>query len=167
PAFADAYFNRAMVLSSRASYKLAVDDLLNAVRFKPQDPEAHRWLGEIYEKKFEDRIILAMDHYEKYIDLGGADNTIRDKVRIWKDFKRQIPAPSPEPSGKVPTAEDERKAQEMHLKGLELLRNPDKTEAVKTFEELLATYGHTKYVQGRLQALQAAVAAFKKKDAPK
>jgi tetratricopeptide (TPR) repeat protein len=167
PAFADAYFNRAMILSSRAQFKLAVDDLLNAVRFKPQDPEAHRWLGELYEKKFEDRIVLAMEHYEKYVDLGGTDPTIREKVRVWKDFKRTIPAPSPESSNRPSTPEEERKAQELHSKGLELLKNPDKHEAVKTFEELLSTYGHTKYVQGKLQALQAVVAAFKKKDAPK
>jgi tetratricopeptide (TPR) repeat protein len=167
PAYADAYFNRAMVLSSRAQYKLAVDDLLNAVRFKPQDAEAHRWLGELYEKKFEDRIILAMEHYEKYVDLGGIDPGVREKVRIWKDFKKQMPQPAPEPSGRASTPEDERKAQELHVKGLELLRNPDKTEAVKAFEDLLTAYGHTKYVQGKLQAIQAAVAAFKKKDAPK
>src|SRR6185503_6886937 len=30
PAYADAYFNRAMILSSRAQYKAAVDDLMNA-----------------------------------------------------------------------------------------------------------------------------------------
>jgi tetratricopeptide (TPR) repeat protein len=167
PAYADAYFNRAMVLSSRAQYKLAIDDLLNAVRFKPQDAEAHRWLGELYEKKFEDRIVLAMEHYEKYVDLGGNDPAVRDKVRIWKDFKKTIPAPSPEPSGRAPTAEDERKAQELHAKALDLLRNPDKNEAVKAFEELLSGYGHTKYVQSKLQAIQAAVAAFKKKEAPK
>src|SRR6185295_11758345 len=84
PAYADAYFNRAMLLSSRAQYKQAVDDLLNAVRFKPQDPEAHLSLGEIYENKFEDRMVLAMDHYEKYVDLGGTSGTVREKVRLWK-----------------------------------------------------------------------------------
>lgn len=167
PAYADAYFNRAMVLCSRAQYKLAVDDLLNAVRFNPHDPEAHRWLGDLYEKKFEDRIILAMEHYEKYIDLGGFDSTIREKVRVWKDFKKQIPAGSPEPTNKIPTAEDERKAVELHAKALDQLKNPDKSEAVKSFEELLAGYGHTKYVQSKLTAIQAAISAFKKKDAPK
>ncbi|HZE95778.1 MAG TPA: tetratricopeptide repeat protein [Planctomycetota bacterium] len=167
PAYADAYFNRAMLFSSKAQYKLAVDDLLNAVRFKPRDPEAHLWLGELYEKKFVDSILLAMDHYEKYVDLGGTDTSVREKVRIWKDFKKQIPAITPEPTSRVPTAEDERKAQELHSKALDLLKNPDKAEAVKAFEELLGTYGHTKYVQSKLQALQAVVAAFKKKDAPK
>jgi len=168
PAFADAYFNRAMILSSRAQYKLAADDLLNAVRFNPQDPEAHRWLGELYEKKFEDRIVLAMEHYEKYVDLGGTDPTIREKARLWKELRKQITAPSPEPTtNRAPTLEEEHKAQELHAKGLELLKNPDKAEAVKTFEQLLSAYGHTKYVQGKLQALQAVVAAFKKKDAPK
>lgn len=169
PAYADAFFNRAMILCSRAQYKLAADDLLNAIRFKPQDPEPHRWLGEIYELKFEDRIVSAMEHYEKYADLGGSNLAVREKVRVWKDFKKQASTTSPEPSTapRHPTAEDERKAQELHQKGLELLRNPDKREAVAVFEQVLKDYGHTKYVQARLQALQAAVAAFKKKDAPK
>ena len=63
--------------------------------------------------------------------------------------------------------EEEKKAAELHLKALELLKEPDKSEAVKVMEELLKTYGHTKYVQEKARALQAAVAAFKKKDAPK
>ena len=167
PAYSDAYFNRAMILSSRAQYRLAVDDLLNAIRFNTQDPEAHRWLGEIYEKKFEDRLLLAMEHYEKYIDLGGNDAGIREKVRIWKDFRKQMPGVSPEGTLRAPTPEEEKKAQELHMKGLELLKNPDKSEAVKIFEDLLAHYGHTKYVQSKVQALAAAIAAFKKKDAPK
>jgi tetratricopeptide (TPR) repeat protein len=167
PAYADAYFNRAMILCSRAQYRPAVDDLLNAVRYNPQDPEAHRWLGEIYEKKFEDRLLLAMEHYEKYIDLGGSDGGVREKVRIWKEFRKQLPGMSPDGTLRPPTAEDEKKAQELHVKGLELLKNPDKTEAIKAFEELIAHYGNTKYVQSKLQALQAVIAAFKKKDAPK
>lgn len=167
PAYADAYFNRAMVYCSKAQYKPAVDDLLNAVRFKPRDPEPHLWLGELYEKKFMDSLLLAMDHYEKYIDLGGTDGTVREKVKIWKDFRRQVPAATPEPAAKVPTPEDERKAQELHVKALQQLQNPDKTEAVKSFEDLLASYGHTKYVRAKLTAIQAAISAFKKKDAPK
>jgi len=167
PAYADAYFNRAMILASRAQYKAAIDDLLNAVRFNPQDPEAHRWLGELYERKFEDRIILAMEHYEKYIDLGGSDPVVREKVRIWKDFKKQLPPGTPQPTSRIPTPEDEKKAQALHAKALELLKNPDKGEAVKAFEELLSSFGHTKYVQSKLQALQAVIAAFRKKDAPK
>ena len=170
PAFADAYFNRAMILSSRAQYKAAIDDLMNASRFNPRDAEAHLWMGEIYEKKFEDRIVLAMDHYEKYVDLGGADATAREKVRVWKDFRKQQslnPAPVPPPSNKIPTAEDESKAAELHQKALELLKQPDKSAAVKAMEDLLVTYGHTKYVQEKAKALQAAISIFKKKDAPK
>ena len=170
PAYADAYFNRAMILSSRAQYKAAVDDLMNASRFNPRDAEAHFWMGEIYEKKFEDRIVLAMDHYEKYVDLGGTDGLVREKVRVWKDFRKQqsaAPTPLPPPSSKVPTTEEESKAAELHKKALELLKQPDKSEAVKAMEELLVTYGHTKYVQEKAKALQAAVSIFKKKDAPK
>lgn len=170
PAFADAYFNRAMILSSRAQFKPAVDDLLNAARFNPRDPEPHLWMGEIYEKKFEDRIVLAMDHYEKYVDLGGTDGAAREKVRAWKEFRKQVspaPAGTPPPPSKAPTAEDESKAAQLHQKALELLKQPDKSDAVKAMEELLSSYGHTKYVQEKAKALQAAISIFKKKDAPK
>ena len=170
PAYADAYFNRAMILSSRAQFKAAIDDLLNAARFSPRDPEPHLWMGEIYEKKFEDRIVLAMDHYEKYVDLGGADSVAREKVRVWKEFRKQAaaaPAPVPPPSSKNPTPEEEAKAADLHQKALDLLKQPDKTAAVKAMEELLTTYGHTKYVQEKAKALQAAISIFKKKDAPK
>jgi len=170
PAYADAYFNRAMVLSSRAQFKQAIDDLLNASRFKPNDPEPHVCMGELYETKFEDRIVLAMEHYEKYVDLGGTDSAVREKVRVWKDFKKQsaVPesAPAPAPA-RAPTSEEENKAAELHLKALDLLKNPDKSQAVAMLEELLTKYGHTKYVQEKARALQAAVSAFKKKDAPK
>jgi len=170
PAFADAYYNRAMILSSRAQYKQAVDDLMNCARFNPRDPEPELWMGEIYEKKFEDRIILAMDHYEKYVDKGGLDATAREKVRVWKEFRKQqsaAPVPTLPPPTKAPTAEDESKAAELHQKALELLKQPDKSAAVKAMEDLLVSYGHTKYVQEKAKALQAAISIFKKKDAPK
>jgi hypothetical protein len=169
PAYADAYFNRAMILSSRAQYKPALDDLMNAVRFNPRDADSHLWMAELYEKKFEDRIIQAMEHYEKYVDLGGTDPVAREKVRVWKDFKKQTaaPAPLPPPSNKIPTAEEESKAAELHQRALDLLKQPDKTEAVMAMEELLTSYGHTKYVKEKAKALQAAISIFKKKDAPK
>ena len=170
PAFADAYFNRAVLLASRAQFKQAIDDLLNAARFKPRDPEPHRCMGELYESKFEDRIVLAMEHYEKYVDLGGTDSTVREKVRVWKDFKKQaaVPesAPTPPPA-RAPTSEEEATAAQLHQKMLTLMNNPDKTEAVAAAQDLLTKYGHTKYVQDKARALQAFVSAFKKKDAPK
>ena len=170
PAYADAYFNRAMLLSSRAQFKQAIDDLLNAARFKPNDPEPHLYMGELYEAKFEDRMPHAMEHYEKYVDLGGTDPVVREKVRIWKEYKKQSAVPEsapPRPPSRAPTSEEENKAAELHVKALDLLKNPDKGPAVALMEELLTKYGHTKYVQEKSRALQAAVSAFKKKDAPK
>jgi len=166
PSYADAYFNRAMVLASRAQYKLAVEDLLSAIRFNPQDPDSHRWLGTLYELKFEDRLLSAMDHYEKYVDLGGTDPVIREKVRVWKESRRAASA-IPQAARKPATPEDERKAAEMHARAMELLGMPDKTEAVQMLENLLSTYGNTKYVQEKMSALQAVISTFKKRGAPK
>lgn len=171
PSYADAYFNRAMILSSRAQYKLAVEDLLNASRWKPNDPDAHLYLARLYETKFEDRTALAMDHYEKYTDLGGIDAQAREKARVWKDFKKQAATPAtpgaPVPSSKKSTPEDERKAMELHGKALELLEKSDRIEAGKALEELIGSYGHTKYVQDKSQGLRVLLGTLKKKDTPK
>jgi len=166
PSYADAYFNRAMVLASRAQYKLAVEDLLSAIRYNPRDQDSHRWLGNLYELKFEDRLLSAMDHYEKYVDLGGTDPVIREKVRTWKESRKAMSAVPP-PVHKPATPEDERKAAEIHARAMELLAMPDKTEALQLLENLLSTYGNTKYVQEKLGALQAVISTFKKRGPPK
>lgn len=167
PAYGDAYFNRAMVLASRAQYKRAVDDLINAARYNSNDPEIHRWLGDLYDQKFEDRTTAAMEHYEKYLDLGGTDPNIREKVKAWKDSKKLAPS-ARGPNTKPPTAEDEVKAGELHARAMDvLLHQPDKTEALQILETLLTTYANTKYVQERMKALQAALSTFKGKGVPK
>lgn len=167
--YADAYFNRAMILSSRAQYKPAAEDLLNAVRYKPRDPDAHLYLGRIYETKFEERVPLAMDHYEKYADLGGTDADAREKAKLWKELKKQTANPQIPvlPSTKPATAEDEIKAAELHKKVLELLEKNNRAEAAKALEELVGAYGNTKYVQEKAQGLRVLLGTLKKKDMPK
>ena len=161
PAYGDAYFNRAMVFSSRAKFKQAAEDLLNAVRYKPKDPEAHLWLGRLYEEKFEDRMTSAMDHYEKYVDLGGTDTDVREKVKVWKELKKQMATPS-----KAPTADDEKKAEELHETFKRAFAAGRKDEAVKAVEELVSKYGHTQFVQKRAREMNALLNAIRK-DAPK
>jgi Flp pilus assembly protein TadD len=158
PAFADAYFNRAMLLASRARYKDAVEDLLNASRYQPRDPEPHLWLGRIYEEKLEGRVVAAMEHYEKYADLGGSDPAVREKVRLWKELRSQVvPAPA-----RDPTAEDEKKAEELHEGFKKLFAADRKDEALKAVEELVSKYGHTRYVRERVAQFQALLNALKK-----
>jgi len=159
PAYADAYFNRAMVLSSRAQYRQAAEDLLNTIRFRPSDPEPHLWLGRLYEERFENKVPEALDHFEKYVDLGGTDPETREKVRVWKELKKQAAQPPP---GKVPTAEDEKKAQELHETFKKLFASGQKDEAIKAIEMLVAQYGHTKYVQERQREFNALLNALKK-----
>lgn len=169
PMYGDAFFNRAMLLCSRAQYKPAAEDLLNAIRCKPRDPDAHLYLGRLYETKFEERAPLAMDHYEKYADLGGTDAEAREKARLWKDLKKQTASPQVPPPAptKTATAEDEKKAAELHGKALELLEKNNRPEAAKILEELLGAYGNTKYVQEKSQGLKVLLGTLKKKDTPK
>jgi tetratricopeptide (TPR) repeat protein len=165
--YAEAYFNRAMILASRAQYKLAVEDFLCAARYAPSDPEPHRWLGDLYEHKFEDRAPTAMEHFQRYLDLGGRDADIRDKVRTWKELNKLASAVL-HPPAKAPTPEEELKAGELHAHAMELLAQQDKTEGLKVLETLVTEYGHTKYVQEKMSALQALLKAFgKQRGAPK
>jgi tetratricopeptide (TPR) repeat protein len=165
--YSEAYYNRAMILASRAQYKSAVSDLLSVVQFSPQDPEPHRWLGDLYETKFEDRTLKAMEHYEKYVDLGGTDPGIREKVRGWKELRKKAAPPSPPTSLKPATAEDELKAAELHSRAMELIQKPDKAEALTILDSLLTTYSNTKYVQEKMRALQALLSVYRRKDAQK
>ncbi len=157
PAYADAYFNRAMVLSSRAQFKQAVEDLLSAARFKPKDPEAHLWLGRLYEEKFERRIVAAMDHYEKYVELGGTDAEAHEKVKAWKELKGQMAAPD-----KTSTPDEEKKAEELHESFKSSFAAGDKAEAMKAVEELVTQYGHTQFVQRRAREMNALLNALRK-----
>jgi tetratricopeptide (TPR) repeat protein len=161
PALADAYFNRAMLLASRGQYKPAAEDLLNAIKYKDRDPEPHFHLARIYEEKFEERLSAAMDHYEKYADLGGTDPEVREKVRLWKQLKAQAGAPST----KAPTPEEEKKAGELHEEFKRLFAANKKDEALKAVEELVTKYGHTQFVQRRARELNVLLDALKK--APK
>jgi tetratricopeptide (TPR) repeat protein len=157
----DAYYNRAMLYSSRASYRQAAEDLLSVVRLKPQDPEPHFAIAQLYEQKFEDMIPQAMDHYEKYVDLGGRDRDAREKARQWKELKKANAA-----IPKAPTDEDEKKAQELHVQAMALMKDEKPVEALKVFEQLLSSYGRTGYVQGRLPGFKLIMESLKAK-APK
>lgn len=159
PSFGDAYFNRAMVRMSLAQYKAAADDLRHASKFKPQDPEPHLLLGRMYEHKFEDMGILALQHYDQYVELGGREPDIVEKVRVWREISRKPAAPT---GAKGPAPEDEEKAKKLHEEAMRLFRDEKKEEAAKLLDALLTTYGETKYVQSQKGPLQALRNAFKK-----
>ena len=160
PAYADAYYNRAMLHSSRARYKQAARDLMNAVRFNTADPEAHLVLGRLYEEKFEGRRIDALQHYEKYVDLGGDDPKIRENVALWKQLNQKSEAPAP--TGKTPTPKDEEEAARLHQTFATRMKENDRNEALRALQELLTKYGHTRYVARQERYFKAILRAFEK-----
>jgi tetratricopeptide (TPR) repeat protein len=160
PAFGKAYFNRAMVFASRAQFRAAAEDLLNACQYDAKNAEAHLQLGRLYEEKFEDRGIAALEHYDRYAELGGRDAATLDKVRAWREIKKQA-APAVPPS-KAPTVDDEKKAAELHDEFKRLFRENKKAEALKLIETLLGQYGGTAYVRERAREFSALLAALKK-----
>ena len=143
PAFTDAIFNRAMIYMSRAQYRLAAEELLRVIDLNKQDPEPHLILGQLYESRFEDRQVAANDHFEQYVDLGGRDEAIKERVKLWKELKKRIPAAPTKP----PTPEDEKKAAELHENFKRLIGDGQRSEAIKALEELVSKYANTQYVQ--------------------
>ncbi len=157
PTFADAYFSRAMLHASRANYSAAVSDLLVCARYSPRDPEPHLVLGELYEAKYENQVPLAMKHYDEYTKLGGTNEAVKQKVALWKQL-----AASAETPKKNATADDEKKAQELHEQ-FKLLYPQKEKEAFQAIEELATKYSHTKYFQKYATALTALYNALKEK----
>jgi len=158
PGFADALFNRAMVYISRAMYRQAAEDLLRVIDLKKTDPEPHLVLAQLYDTRFDDRKVAANDHYEQYVDLGGMDEPIRERVKLWKELKKQMASAQ---KAKPATADDEKKAAELHEK-FKALFISDRTAALQAIEELLAKYSHTQYVQQRARELNALLVSLKK-----
>lgn len=164
PAYGRAYFNRAMIHASRAQFRAAAEDLLSACQYDARNPEPHLQLARIYEEKFEDRGIAALEHYEKYADLGGRDAAALEKVRAWREVKKSMAPPRGAPPGPKPPPgpDDEKKAAELHDEFKRHFREGRRSEALKAVESLLGTYGHTAYVRERSREFGALLNALKK-----
>ncbi len=160
PAYYEAYFNRAMLAMKFAKFREAVGDLLQCCQLRPKESEPHLLVAKVYEEKFEDRQVQALDHYEKYVELGGSDDEVREKVRKWRELKKSL-APVPTPAAAPrPTADDEKAAADLHAKALEQVKAGKKAEAAASLRELLEKHGKTKYVKEREKQLQVLLKAF-------
>ncbi len=162
PAYGKAYFNRAMIFASRANFRAAAEDLNNACLYDARNPEPFLQLGRIYEEKFEGMGVAALERYDKYAELGGRDPATLDKVRAWRELKKQA-APAPGTAPKPATVDDEKKAAALHEDFKKLLREDRKVEALKAMETLLAQYGQTAYVRERSREFGAVLNALQKK----
>ncbi|MBI2932537.1 MAG: tetratricopeptide repeat protein [Planctomycetes bacterium] len=158
PAGYDAYFNRGVLAVTLKQYLAAVKDFLECARIRPGDPEPHQLIAQLYETRFENMGIRAMEHYEQYVRLGGADERIVEKVKAWQALRPKVEAP---PSPKGPTEEEERKAAELHAQVLDLVAQGQKREAWKRMDELLVKFGHTKFVRDRAAAFMQLHRALK------
>jgi tetratricopeptide (TPR) repeat protein len=157
PMLYDAYWNRACIYMKQARSKEAVSDLLQCTTLHAKDPEPHLEVARVYETRFEDKQVLALEHYEKYVEFGGSDPDIVKKVQQYRDLKKQM---APAPTGKAPTADDEKKAHELRGQAMEFAKQGKKEETFKALEELLTKYGHTKFVKDNLQSLGAMRSAY-------
>jgi tetratricopeptide (TPR) repeat protein len=154
----DAYFNRGVMAATFKQYQGAVMDFLECTKLRSNDPEPHLLIGQIYESKFENMGLRAMDHYEEYVRKGGTNSDIVEKVKAWQAIK---PKPDTTPKPKDPTPEEESRAKELHDKLTGLIGQGKNDEAFRVVDELLTKYGHTKYVRDRMTAFTAMHRALK------
>lgn len=157
PAHYNAYWNRAVLAAFFRQYQAAAKDFLQCTLLRPSEPEAHLRLGELYETKLENMLVRAMEHYEKYVRLGGTNDEILAKVRAWQELKTQTPAPPP----KGPTPDEEEKAKELHHRLTALVGQGKNEEAFQAVDDLVTKFVHTKYVRDRLAAFTAMHRALK------
>lgn len=167
PAHYEAHFNRAMIGLKYARYREAVKDLLQCAAIRTKDPEPHLLLAKLYEEKFEDRQVAAMEHCEKYVDLGGTDDGIREKVRQWRELKKSMVPANSGPAPKASTEADEKEAESLHARVIALIGEGKRKEAVTVLESLTAKYGHTRYVRDRSAQFAALRKAFGAAETPK
>ena len=170
PTIADAYWNRAALRAMRARYKLATQDYLRYSKIMKNDPQPHLLIGQLYEEKFDDAQLLvrAMDHYEKYLELGGTNSTILAKVRMWKDLKKSAgvkdnggkkeegkgPGKKKETGPRLSDDEAALKLFDLYKK-LMLSGDPaDRAKVPGVIKEMLDKYPHTKLVKEKRRFLE-------------
>lgn len=158
PATYDAFFNRAVMAATFKEYLGSVRDFMQCVQIRPNDPEPHLFIGQLYEGKFENMGLRAMEHYEEYVRKGGKNDDIMEKVKAWQAIK---PKPDTTPKPKDPTPEEESKAKALHDQLTALIGQGKNDEAYKVVDELLTKFGHTKYVRDRITAFTAMHRALK------
>ncbi len=166
PAFRDAFLNRAMIYMKMKRYIDAVKDLLEVTRLDPNDRDAELILGEIYLTKLEDQQVLGMEHYDRYVKLGGDRPDVVKLVVDWRELKKSLAGNALPEAPKGPTAEDEAAAKQLHAKILSLIPKGEeqRPEIAKLLEVLTGKYAATKYVRDNEKGLKALLNAFRPKE---
>jgi len=169
PAHRDALFNRAMIRLKMKRYIDAAKDLVECTRVDPRDAEPEFVLGHIYLHRLEDQQIMAMEHYDKYVALGGDDPEAVKLVREWRELKKSMAAPNGGPAPKGPTAEDEEAAKQLHARVLTLIPKGEeqRPEVARLLLELTTKYAQTKYVKDNEKGLKALLNAFRPREPEK
>jgi tetratricopeptide (TPR) repeat protein len=159
PTLTVALFNRAMIYMKKKMYKEAAADLSDVVHFEtdksnPMVRDAELYLGDVLITKFEDRQVMGMAHYEKYVSLGGDRADVVKLVREWRELRSSM-TDSSSPAPKGPTADEEAAARQLHTKVLSLIPKGEeqRPEVAKLLAELTGKYGHTKYVRDNEKGL--------------
>jgi len=169
PAHRDALFNRAMIRLKAKRYIDAAKDLVECTRIDPRDPEPEFILGHIYLHRLEDQQIMAMEHYDRYVALGGDDAEAVKLVREWRELKKSMVGAGGGPAPKGPTAEDEEVAKQLHARVLTLIPKGEeqRPEVARLLLELTTKYAQTKYVKDNEKGLKALLNAFRPKEPEK
>ncbi|HLG42358.1 MAG TPA: tetratricopeptide repeat protein [Planctomycetota bacterium] len=83
----DSFYDRGVCYATLAMYREAVKDFQAVLRSSDPDllKRAHRKLGLIYQDEYEDMKVEALEHYGKYMELGGEDPDIAKRIKGLRD----------------------------------------------------------------------------------
>jgi tetratricopeptide (TPR) repeat protein len=164
PIYHEASYNRGLAYVALGRYRDAAQDLQNSLQTRDADlaRDAHMRLGQILEEKFEGLQAAAIRHYEKYVELGGKDAGVHERLA-------KLKAAEAESTRRVAL---EAEASALLLQAMKEAQTADKAKALATLEKAIATgalpkdkreFAATAFAQWKLEAEaeSAAGALFK------
>jgi tetratricopeptide (TPR) repeat protein len=161
PQMRDAYVHRALAYVFLRRYDFAVRDLLHVTAvLDPDDREAHRMLAQIYFEKYEGMERQALEHYERYLALGGEDAEARQRVEHLRRFAppaEPAPAPprgTPQGASGAPPADREKEAEALMAQAMVALRAGRHEEVIERARRLLDEYADTAFVRRERDAIE-------------
>lgn len=150
--------NRALAYVHLRRFYDAAADLLHIVTvLDPRDGDSHLMLAQIYDEKYEGMEVRALEHYERYLSLGGNDEGVRRRVeRLRSLVGAGILPPGPTTAPTPTTGPRDRESEAQHL-ALDVIRAGEEgrlQEMVGLADQLLRDYEDTNFVRENRDAIQ-------------
>jgi tetratricopeptide (TPR) repeat protein len=136
------HVQRGMEAYGRADYRRALYSFEKALEFQPDSPEAHLYVGELYDDYLDDDL-EAIKHYRRFMELS-TDDALKAKVAKWIEQAEADAAgrpPDRQPVTPTDVEEELRNLRRQHVELLEKYRQlsgrPPASPAAKSRPQML------------------------------